>query len=89
MLYKHGAGVEWLYGADVTPGSFEFFSMPALYGRAMQAEDYKAGAPPVFVLGYKAWKTHFDWTHATALGAQAKCRSGFALAFQYGSRCAN
>jgi hypothetical protein len=25
VLYKHGAGVEWLYGADMTPGSFEFF----------------------------------------------------------------
>src|SRR5215469_17213228 len=33
VLYKHGAGVEWLYGADMTPGSFEFFGMPALYGR--------------------------------------------------------
>ena len=29
VLYKHGAGVEWLYGADMTPGSFEFFGMPA------------------------------------------------------------
>ena len=25
VLYKHGAGVEWLYGADMTPGSFELF----------------------------------------------------------------
>ncbi len=60
VLYQRGAGVEWLYGADMTPGSFEFFGMPALYGRVMQPEDYKAGAPPVFVLRYKAWKTHFN-----------------------------
>jgi putative ABC transport system permease protein len=60
VLYKHGAGVEWLYGADMTPGSFEFLGMPALYGRVMQPEDYKPGATPVFVLRYKAWKTHFN-----------------------------
>jgi len=60
VLYKHGAGVEWLYGADMTPGSFEFFGMPALYGRVLQPADYKPGAPPVFVLRYKAWKGHFN-----------------------------
>jgi putative ABC transport system permease protein len=60
VLYKHGAGVEWLYGADMTPGSFEFFGMPALSGRALQPVDYQAGAPPVFVLRYKTWKTKFN-----------------------------
>ena len=60
VLYKHGAGVEWLYGADMTPGSFEFFGMPALYGRVLQPADYKPGAPPVFVLRYKTWKGRFD-----------------------------
>lgn len=60
VLYKHGAGVKWLYGADMTPGSFEFFGMPALYGRVFQPADYKPGAPPVFVLRYKAWKAHFN-----------------------------
>jgi putative ABC transport system permease protein len=60
VLYKHGAGVEWLYGADMTPGSFEFFGMRALYGRALQPADYKLGAPPVFVLRYKVWKARFN-----------------------------
>ena len=60
VLYKHGAGVEWLYGADMTPGSFEFFGMPALYGRVLGPADYRPGAPPVFVLRYKAWKGHFN-----------------------------
>lgn len=60
VLYKHGTGVEWLYGADMTSGSFEFFGMPALYGRVLQPADYKPGAPPVFVLRYKAWKGHFN-----------------------------
>jgi predicted permease len=60
VLYKHGAGVEWLYGADMTPGSFEFFGMPALHGRSLQPADYKPGAPPVFVLRYKTWKGRFN-----------------------------
>jgi len=60
VLYKHCAGVEWLYGADMTPGSFEFFAMPALYGRVLQPADYKPGAPPVFVLRYKTWKSRFN-----------------------------
>jgi putative ABC transport system permease protein len=60
VLYKHDAGVEWLYGADMTPGSFEFFGIPALYGRVLQPADYKPEAPPVFVLRYKAWKARFN-----------------------------
>jgi putative ABC transport system permease protein len=60
VLYKHGAGVEWLYGADMSPGSFEFFGMSALYGRVLESSDYKPGAPPVFVLRYKTWKAHFN-----------------------------
>jgi putative ABC transport system permease protein len=60
VLYKHGAGVEWLYGADMTPGSFEFFGMPALYGRVLQPADYNPGAAPVFVMRYKTWKSRFS-----------------------------
>jgi putative ABC transport system permease protein len=60
VLYKHGAGVEWLYGADMTPGAFEFFGMPALYGRVFGPADYQPGAPPVFVMRYKVWKTRFN-----------------------------
>ena len=60
VLYKRGAGVEWLYGAGMTPGSFEFFGMPALYGRVLQPADYKPGASPVFVMRYKTWKTRFN-----------------------------
>ncbi|KAA6456401.1 ABC transporter permease [Acidobacteria bacterium AB60] len=60
VLYKHGAGVEWLYGADMSQGSFEFFGMPALYGRVLQPADYDPGAPAVFVLRYKTWMSHFN-----------------------------
>lgn len=60
VLYKYGAGVEWFYGADMTPGAFEFFGMPALYGRVLGPADYEPGAPPVFVMRYKVWKARFN-----------------------------
>jgi predicted permease len=60
VLYKDGQGVDWLYGADVTPGTFEFYGMPALYGRVLQPADYEAGAPPVFVMRYMTWKERFN-----------------------------
>ena len=59
LLYKHGDGTEQLDGANVTPGTFEFFGMPALHGRVLQPTDYEPGAPPVFVMGYKIWKEKF------------------------------
>ena len=60
VLYRHGEGTEQLYGARVTPGTFEFFGMPALHGRVLQAGDYEPGAPPVFVLRYKTWVERFN-----------------------------
>src|SRR5579864_2621861 len=59
VLYKHGEGTEQLYGTNVTPGTFEFFGMPALHGRVLQPSDYEPGAPPVFVMAYKIWKEKF------------------------------
>ena len=60
VLYKSGDGVEQLDGAHVTPGTFEFFGMPALYGRALQPADYQPGAPPVFVMRHKTWMAQFN-----------------------------
>ena len=59
LLYKNGGGTEQLEGASVTPGTFEFFGMPALHGRVLQASDYEPAAPPVFVMAYKVWKKRF------------------------------
>ena len=59
VLYKTGDSVELLYGVHVTPGTFEFFGMPALLGRVLQPGDYEPGAPPVFVMRYKTWVTRF------------------------------
>jgi predicted permease len=60
VLYKHAEGTDELYGAHLTPGTFEFFGMPALQGRVLQPGDYEPGAPPVFVLRYKTWKQRFN-----------------------------
>lgn len=59
VLYRHRTGTEALSGAHVTPGTFEFFGMPALHGRVLQPADYEPGAPPVFVMTHKAWTTRF------------------------------
>jgi predicted permease len=60
VLYRHGEGTDQFYGAHVTPGTFEFFGIPALYGRVMQPTDFEPGAKPVFVLRYKTWKQRFN-----------------------------
>jgi len=59
VLYRSGDGTELLRGNYVTPGTFEFFGMSPLLGRAMQPADYEPGAPPVFVLRYKTWINEF------------------------------
>src|SRR5438876_1075713 len=33
VMYRQGEGTEQFYGANVTPGTFEFFGLPALHGR--------------------------------------------------------
>jgi len=60
VLYKHGEGTDQLDGAHVSPGTFEFFGMPALYGRVLRPGDYEPGAPRVFVMRYKTWIEHFS-----------------------------
>lgn len=58
--YDRGDGAELFVGARVTPGSFEFFGMPALHGRVMLPGDYEPSAPPVFVLRHKTWMERFN-----------------------------
>ena len=59
VLYRHRTGTEPLGGALVTPGTFEFFGLPALHGRVLQPFDYEPGAPPVFVMRHKTWMERF------------------------------
>lgn len=60
VLYTHGEGTDRFNGGIVTPGTFEFFGMPALLGRTMQPADYEPGAPPVFVMRYQTWVNQFN-----------------------------
>lgn len=60
VLYEYGEGTEQFNGALVTPGTFEFFGMPALHGRVMQPSDYEPEAPPVFVMRHKTWMARFS-----------------------------
>jgi predicted permease len=59
VLYRHRSGTEALNGAHVTPGTFEFFGLPALHGRVLQPGDYEPGAPPVFVMSHRSWMERF------------------------------
>lgn len=59
VLYRHGENTQLLTGNYITPGTFEFLGMPALYGRVLQPADYEPSAPPVFVLRYKTWQKEF------------------------------
>jgi putative ABC transport system permease protein len=59
ILYNLGDGAIRFHGVFCTPGTFEFFGMPALVGRPMEPADYEPVAPPVFVLRYKTWIANF------------------------------
>jgi putative ABC transport system permease protein len=60
VLYTSHEATGLFKGNRVTPNTFEFLGMSALHGRIMQPADYELGAPPVFVLRYKTWVTHFS-----------------------------
>jgi putative ABC transport system permease protein len=60
ILYTTGEGTERFQGELTTPNTFEFLGVAPLLGRAAQPADYEAGAPPVFVLRYKAWVNRFS-----------------------------
>ena len=60
VLYTSGESTQRFSGFLITPGTFEFFGMPALFGRVAEPADYEPGAPPVFLLRYKTWVTKFN-----------------------------
>ena len=53
-------GPELFTGAYVTPNTFQFLGVSAQLGRTLTPDDGKPGAPPVFVLAYKAWLKIFN-----------------------------
>jgi len=60
VRYVNGEGTDEFFGGWVTPGAFELLGIKPLLGRAITPEDAKPGAPPVFVMSYRLWATHFN-----------------------------
>src|SRR6266542_609451 len=53
------AGTERLDIAWMTPNGFDFLGVPPLLGRVFGSGDTAPGAPPVAVMGYRAWTRLF------------------------------
>lgn len=60
VLYNNGEGTQQFNGVMLTPNTFTFLDVPPLLGRMITAEDAKPGAPPVFAMNYRIWKTQFN-----------------------------
>jgi putative ABC transport system permease protein len=50
---------ERLIGQRITPGLFTLLKMPPILGRGFTAEDGKAGAPEVILIGHGVWKNRY------------------------------
>jgi predicted permease len=59
VLMTKGEGAEQIQGGLVSGNTFQFLGVPALVGRILTPDDAKPGAPPVFVMRYKLWVSHF------------------------------
>lgn len=59
MVYAAGENSSLLSGNYVTPGTFEFYGLRPFLGRSLEPADYRAGAPPVFVMRYATWVNKF------------------------------
>ena len=60
ILMTNGEGTEQFDGGTVTPNTFRFLGVPALFGRILTSEDAKPGVPPVFAMSYKMWSNRFN-----------------------------
>ncbi|MGB9464196.1 MAG: ABC transporter permease [Candidatus Acidiferrum sp.] len=56
---QYGARMYQLENGHVSPDAFEFYGVAPVLGRGIVAEDGKPGAPPVFVMSYRTWKSEF------------------------------
>jgi putative ABC transport system permease protein len=59
VLANDGSQMYQFYDARVTSDAFDFYGVPPLLGRGIAPEDGKPGAPPIFVMSYKAWRGVF------------------------------
>lgn len=59
MLYEGPSGNELFSVGMVTPNTFHFLGVPALFGRVITGGDARPGAALAGVLSYQAWMMHF------------------------------
>jgi putative ABC transport system permease protein len=58
--YRDGVSGRYLpFGAAVTANTFDYLGVAPLLGRGISLEDGKPGAPAVFVISYRFWRTEF------------------------------
>ena len=67
VQFEDGEGTRIFGVAYVTGNTFDFYGVPPLLGRGITPEDVKPGAPPVFVMNYRLWKSEFN-ADASILG---------------------
>lgn len=60
ILLRTAEGTEQFTGGSVTPNMFRFLGVPPVLGRGLSPDDAKPGAPPVFVMAYKMWLSHYN-----------------------------
>jgi predicted permease len=56
---QYGTRMYQLENGHVSPDGFEFYGVAPMLGRGIVAEDGKPGAPRVFVMSYRTWKSEF------------------------------
>jgi len=59
VLANDGPQTYQFFCTRVTSDAFEFYGVPALLGRGIIPTDADPGAPPVFVMSYRAWNSSF------------------------------
>ncbi|MGB6200713.1 MAG: ABC transporter permease, partial [Candidatus Acidiferrales bacterium] len=65
-----GASAERVDAGMVTGNYFQTLGVNALLGRVISPDDDRSGAPPVAMLGYAYWRSHFAGDRS-AVGAEA------------------
>lgn len=60
LVYSSGGSTYQFDGCFLSANSFELFGMQPLVGRLPSENDVKPDATPVFVIGAKLWREHFN-----------------------------
>jgi putative ABC transport system permease protein len=58
-MYSSADGIETFAADFVTSGTLQFLGMMPIVGRPFTPDDFRPGAPPVFVMEHKTWLDRF------------------------------